>query len=224
LTAELQEQRLSCFTQARLYLVTDENLPFGELLDRLRIALAAGAQVVQFRAKGLSRGVFLERARVVQELCREHRALFIVNDYADVTVLLGADGLHLGQDDLPPPPARDIVGPAAIIGLSISTLSEARAAADEGIVDYLGVGATFPTDTKPDAEYGGLELLRTVRAELDLPLVAIGGITPERAPEVWAAGADLLAVVSAVFGAPDTAAAVGQLLASAPFSFGRRLG
>lgn len=216
LHTQVRAERLRRFSQARLYLVTDENLPRAELLDRLGFALQAGARVVQFRAKKLSRRDFLDRARDVQRLCREHRALFVVNDYADIAALLAADGLHLGQDDLLPGPAREIVGQDTILGLSISASAEARAVAQAGNVDYLGVGAMFPTDTKPDAEYGGLDLLRAVRTEVKLPLVAIGGITVERAPAVWQAGADLLAVVSAVFSAADPAAVVEALLESRP--------
>jgi thiamine-phosphate diphosphorylase len=103
-----------------------------------------------------------------------------------------------------------------LIGLSVSHLPEAIAARAEGVVDYLGVGAMFPTGTKPDAEYGGPELLRSVRAQSDVPLVAIGGITADNAALAWRAGADLVAVVSAVFSAKDPATAVRSLLAATP--------
>jgi thiamine-phosphate pyrophosphorylase len=213
---ERRSERLARLRAARLYLVTDDRLPLPELLDRLERALTAGARVVQFRAKSLEPAAFLRDAAEVQALCRRRGALFIVNDAADVAATLVADGLHLGQDDLPAAEARRLVGPDALVGLSVSAVEEARAAAREQVVDYLGVGAMYSTDTKPDAEYGGLALLSQVRAAVDLPLVAIGGITVGRAPEVWAAGADLVAVVSAVFGAPDPAVAVGQLLRSRP--------
>jgi thiamine-phosphate pyrophosphorylase len=202
--------------QARLYLVTDDRLPEQELLSRLRQALEADARVVQFRAKNLERRAFLEQAQAVQRLCREYSALFVVNDAVDVAALCQADGVHLGQEDLPPGLARQVVGPDPLIGLSISALEEARLAAGDPSVDYLGVGALFATPTKPDAEYGGPRLLRSVRAEVDLPLVAIGGITLERAAVAWQHGADLIAVVSAVFGASDPAAATRALLASKP--------
>ena len=100
------------------------------------------------------------------------------------------------------------------VGLSVSAVHEAREAAENDTADYLGVGAMYSTDTKSDAEYGGPELLRSVRNAVELPLVAIGGITLDRAGEVWSAGADLLAVVSAVFGAPDSGAAARALLQS----------
>jgi thiamine-phosphate pyrophosphorylase len=212
--AERRAERRERLRQARLYLVTDDRLPEPELLDRLRQALGAGARVVQFRAKALERREFLRQAERVQALCREVDALFIVNDAADVAALLEADGLHLGQEDLPAALARRLVGPEMLIGLSVSAVEEARVAQADPAVDYLGVGAMFPTGTKPDAEYGGPRLLRAVRATVDLPLVAIGGITAERAPAVWEAGADLIAVVAAVFAAPDPRAAVRALLAS----------
>jgi thiamine-phosphate pyrophosphorylase len=201
---------------AVLYLVTDDRLPAPELLERLDRALLAGVRVVQFRDKSLERGAFLQTATEVQGLCLRRGALFIVNDAADVAALLDADGLHLGQEDLPPGLARQLVGPDALIGLSVSAIEEARSAERDRQVDYLGVGAMYRTETKPDAEYGGCTLLRQVRTAVELPLVAIGGITVDRAPAVWAAGADLLAVVSAVFGAADPARAVIDLLSSRP--------
>ena len=212
--SEARAERSRRLRATGLYLVTDDRLAEDELLSRLAVSLAAGARVVQLRAKHLERGAFLRQARAVQALCREHGALFIVNDAADVAALCQADGLHLGQEDLPVKEARRLIGPDLLIGLSISALAEARLAAADPDVDYLGVGALFPTPTKPDAEYGGPQLLRAVRAELGLPLVAIGGITLERAPVAWQNGADLIAVVSAVFSAVDPAAATRALLAS----------
>jgi thiamine-phosphate pyrophosphorylase len=211
---EERAERLRRLREARLYLVTDDRLDERVLLDRLDAALGAGASVVQFRAKNIERRQFLERAERVQALCRQHKAIFIVNDAADVAALLGADGLHLGQEDLPASAARRLVSPDTLVGVSVSHLEEARIAAADPNVDHLGVGAVYPTHTKPTAEYGGLELLRAVRGAVALPLVAIGGITLERAPEVWAAGADLLAVVSAVFGSTQPADATLALLRS----------
>jgi thiamine-phosphate pyrophosphorylase len=208
--------RVRRLREAGLYLVTDDGLPQAQMLGCLRSALGAGARVVQLRAKGIERGELFRLAKQVQALCHEHQALFIVNDAADVAALLAADGLHLGQDDLPAEAARRLVPPDTLVGVSISTLEEARLAAKDSGVDYLGVGAMFATETKPNAEYGGLELLQAVRADVDLPLVAIGGITVDNAPAVWVAGADLVAVVSAVFSADDPAAATLALLGSKP--------
>jgi thiamine-phosphate pyrophosphorylase len=182
------------------------------MLSTLDAALQDGALVVQYRAKDLDRGPLYERASQVQQLCAARGALFIVNDAADVAALLEADGLHLGQSDLPPALARRLVGPDMLIGLSVSAVEEARRAAADPNVDYLGVGAMYSTETKADAEYGGPELLRAVRAAVDLPLVAIGGITVDNAAQVWEAGADLLAVVTAVSRAQDPAGAVAALI------------
>ena len=212
--SQIRAERLQRLRTARLYLVTDERLPQGDLMLRLEQALAAGVRVVQFRAKGLQRRDFLHHAAAAQAACLRHGALFIVNDATDVAALLGADGLHLGQQDLPAREARRLVGADVLLGVSVSTFPEAREAAEDEAVDYLGVGAMYSTDTKSDAEYGGPELLRSVRNAVELPLVAIGGITLDRAGEVWSAGADLLAVVSAVFGAPDSGAAARALLQS----------
>ena len=190
------------------------------MLGALEEALASGVSVVQFRAKNLERREFLRQAERVQGCCARLGALFIVNDAADVAALLGADGLHVGQKDLPAEAARRLVGPDALLGVSVSILDQAREAARRPVVDYLGVGAIFPTATKANAEYRGLELLRSVRAVVDLPLVAIGGITVERAPDVWRAGADLIAVVTAVFSSSEPGAAARALLASAPSQTG----
>lgn len=209
-----RQERVRRLREARLYIITDHRLPSLDLLGRLGRALDGGARAVQFRAKGLERRELLAQAADVQCLCQRYGALFIVNDAADVAALLAADGLHLGQDDLPPAEARRLVQPDMLVGLSISALDEAILASADPAIDYLGVGAMFPTDTKPDAEYGGLGLLRDVRRDVRLPLVAIGGITLERAPVVWQAGADLLAVVSAVFSAVDPAEAARSLLDS----------
>lgn len=203
--------RLERLLAGGLYLVTDDHLPWGAVEDRTRQALAAGVRVVQYRDKRASKRELLARGEVLAELCARFGALFLVNDHLDVALALRADGLHLGQDDFPADRARALLGPDVLLGLSVSALAEAKAARALG-VDYLGVGALFPTETKADAEYGGLELLRAVRREVDLPLVGIGGITLERVADVIASGADAVAVVSAVFGAPDAGDAAGRLL------------
>jgi thiamine-phosphate pyrophosphorylase len=211
---EKRSERLRRLRAARLYLVTDDQLEPAELLNRLGAALKAGARAVQFRAKGIDRRAFLAQARRVQALCHEHDALFIVNDAADVAALLGADGLHVGQDDLPAAEARRLIGWDMLLGLSVSRVEQAHRAAPDLAVDHLGVGAMYASPTKPSAGFGGLPLLRAVRAAVDFPLVAIGGISADRASEVFDAGADSLAVVSAVFSAPDPAAATRAFLAA----------
>jgi thiamine-phosphate pyrophosphorylase len=155
---------------------------------------------------------FLEQARLVQALCKEYGAAFVVNDHTDVALVLGADGLHLGQDDLPPVEARKIVGEEMAIGLSISYVPEATHASREGVIDYIGCGAVFPTSTKPDAEFGGLDLLREVRSILSVPILGIGGITVENLAKPLSAGADGVALVSAVYSQTQPKDAVERIL------------
>ncbi|MCC7104805.1 MAG: thiamine phosphate synthase [Chloroflexi bacterium] len=211
---EARPARRRRLERERLYLVTDDRLELPVLLERLGAALGAGARVVQFRNKRVERGRFLREAAAVQEACRSSDALFIVNDAVEVAMLLKADGVHIGQEDLPPAAVRSLVGDEMLIGLSVSYPWEAEAAAREGIVDYLGVGAMYTTGTKPAAEYGGLELLEEVRRQTRLPLVAIGGIDVELAAPVFERGADLVAVVSAVFSTAESGLAVKALLES----------
>src|SRR5439155_2706886 len=130
------------------------------LMQRLGQELGAGVDVVQWRAKRPGLRPALAQAERVRDLCSRHGALFIVNDRADLAAALGADGLHVGQDDLPAPLARRVIGDAALLGVSASLLDEARAVDRDPAIDYLGFGAMFPTPTKPDAEYAGPALLR----------------------------------------------------------------
>lgn len=209
-----RERVLAAIRETGLCLITDDRLEFDALLAATREALLGGVRLVQYRDKLAMRRTFLERARRVQALCAEFDAAFVVNDHTDVAAVLGADGLHLGQDDLPPEDARRIVGADIGIGLSISYAQEARDAAAAGVVDYIGCGAVFPTATKPDAEYGGLELLREVRGILGVPILGIGGINAENLAEPLHAGADGVALVSAVYGAERPSDAARNVLAS----------
>jgi thiamine-phosphate diphosphorylase len=147
-------------------------------------------------------------------MCVRSDVAFVVNDCADVATILKADGLHLGQDDLPPALARTLVGPEIAIGLSISYIPEAEDAAREGVVDYIGCGAVFATATKPDAEFGGPELLRAVRAILSVPILGIGGISAENLGMAFESGADGVALVSAVYGSDDPETAARRVLES----------
>ena len=201
-------------TSTGLYVVTDDRLDEQQLVQRLQAALDAGADIVQFRDKTRPRGAAYALARQVADRCRAAGALLIVNDYADLAVAVGADGVHVGQDDLPPEAARAVVGPERLIGLSSSYLEEVRAAAGDPTVDYLGFGALFPTGTKPDAEPAGPDLLARARQLSSVPIVGIGGVTAVNLGAAFAAGADAVAVVSAIFGAPDPGAATRELLAT----------
>ena len=212
--ASHRESLLRRMTKSGLYLVTDDHLEPDELLARLDAALGAGADVVQFRDKRDDRSAVAAVGRQVAERCRAAGALFIVNDDAELARDLDADGIHVGQDDAAPSEVRAIVGPNQIIGLSVSHLPEADAAAANPDVDYIGFGALFTTPTKPDAEPAGPEMLVEARRRVSFPIVGIGGITAGNLAAAFAAGADSVAVVSAVFSAPDPAAATRDLLAA----------
>jgi thiamine-phosphate pyrophosphorylase len=176
-------------------------------------ALAAGVRIVQLRHKAALGAALLAEARELTALCHAHDALLIVNDRADVALAAGADGVHVGQEDLPLAAARQVVGSDLLVGVSASYPEEAEAA-DRGGAAYLGFGAMYPTPTKPDAEYAGPAQLAAVKRRVRLPVVAIGGITAANAAEVLGAGADLIAVVGAVFGSEEPGAAVHALLAA----------
>lgn len=196
-----------------LYLIAGAGDTAGRpLLNAVRAAAAGGATVFQLREKDAPAGEFMARAREMRGLTRELGMLFIVNDRLDIALAAEADGVHLGQDDLPLAAARAIAGTGLIIGLSTHSLEQAVAAEKEG-ADYIGVGPVFPTSTKPDYRPVGLDLVRRVAEQVRIPFVAIGGINRQNTPDVLTAGARCLAVVRAVFGAPDINAATADLMA-----------
>jgi thiamine-phosphate pyrophosphorylase len=209
-----RRQLLDRLTRTGLYLITDDRLDEATLLDKLNAALAAGADVVQFRDKRSDRAAVEQTGRRVAEACRAAGALFIVNDDAELAAALDADGVHVGQDDAPPASARAIVGPTKLIGLSVSHLPEATAAENDPDVDHIGFGALFLTPTKPDAEPAGPDMLAEARTRYSAPIVGIGGITAANLAQAFAAGADSVAVVSAVFSATDPGQATRDLLAA----------
>lgn len=196
----------------RLYVVTDEGVMAGrDFLDAVAEAVAGGATCVQLREKILSTRDFVERARALKTLLAPLRVPLVINDRLDVALASEADGLHIGQSDMPFDLARKLLPEACFIGLSVETMADVEAVAGLD-VDYLGVSPLFATPTKTDTGTPwGLEGLRKLRGRTDLPLVAIGGISRANAAEVIAAGADGLAVVSAVFGAPSPRAAAREL-------------
>jgi thiamine-phosphate pyrophosphorylase len=195
-----------------LCLITDDRLALDALLDATRRAIEGGVRLVQYRDKSSMQRQFLDQASRLQELCAQNDVAFVINDRTDVAAILKADGLHLGQDDLPPALARTLVGHDTAIGLSISYVPEAEEAAREGVVDYIGCGAVFSTATKPDAEFGGPELLRAVRGILTVPMLGIGGITAENLAVPLQAGADGVALVSAVYRSAEPGASARQVL------------
>lgn len=186
---------------------------FGPGHERLcELALRGGVRVVQFRDKELDREAFVALGRRIFALCRRHGALFIVNDRVEEALEIGADGVHVGQRDMPVAEARAVLGEGAIVGLSVGSVEEAIAGERDG-ADYVAVSPVFDTATKPDAGGGlGLEMVRSVRRAVRVPVAAIGGITAERLAEVVAAGADLVAVVSAISRAEDPERAAAELV------------
>lgn len=196
---------------ARLYLVTPAIAP-----DRLRAALAAGVDVVQLRLKDAADDdAILREAAVVRAACTEAGALFVLNDRPDLVAAAGADGVHVGQDDVPVAQARVLVGPDRIVGLSTHSPEQLAAAAGaDGGVDYVGVGPVHATPTKPGRAAVGLDLVRHAAAHAALPWFAIGGIDVANAGAVRAAGATRIAVVRAITEAADPAAATRALRAA----------
>ena len=203
-----KEQRLRSM---RLYALLTEEHCRRAWFETAELVLAGGADVVQLREKQLEDSDLLRRALALRRLTERFSALFIVNDRPDVAVLSGADGVHLGQEDLPVEEVRRMVGPEMIIGLSTHTAEQAAAAEGRG-ADYVGVGPVFPTGTKGYAEGGGPELVSRLCSATELPTVAIGGITPESVRSVLQAGAQAVAVCAGLCGADDPAEAARAFL------------
>ncbi|MEE9936249.1 MAG: thiamine phosphate synthase [Deltaproteobacteria bacterium] len=195
-----------------IYLVTDRGLCGGRSLEEVvGAALRGGVAYVQLREKNLSTRLFVEEARAVKQLLASRGVPLIINDRLDVALACEADGVHIGQDDMPYETARRLLGPKAIIGLSVETWADVEAA-QKLDVDYLGVSPVFATPTKTDTrEPWGLDGLRQIQAANRHPLVAIGGINAANAKAVAEAGAPCLAVVSAICSADDPAAAAATL-------------
>ncbi len=197
-----------------LYVILDPEAARGRALpDLLEAVLAGGARIVQLRDKTRPMADLLPVARALRLRCRAAGALFIVNDRADLALAVDADGLHVGQDDLPAAAARRIVPRPMILGVSTHDPEQARQAVADG-ADYVAVGSMFPTATKVGFQLVGPALLRRVRPDVAVPLVAIGGITETNVGEVMAAGADAAAVISGVCGAPDPQAATARFLSA----------
>jgi thiamine-phosphate pyrophosphorylase len=197
-----------------LYLVTDRGLCLGRPLAQVvEQAVLGGVTCVQIREKDLSTREFVAEAEQIQALLAPRGVPLIINDRVDVALAVGAAGVHLGQSDLPCEIARRLLGPTAIIGLSVETWDDVERAAHQP-VDYLGVSPIFASPTKTDTKQPwGLPGLARVRAFTRLPLVAIGGLNRGNVAQVLAAGADGIAVVSALCSAPDPAEAAAELCA-----------
>ena len=185
-----------------------------ELLEQVACAAEGGATIIQLREKHLEDGALIEEARAFAALCRKKGVISIINDRADIAVAAGADGVHVGQDDLEAGRAREILGQDRILGVSAHNVEEALRAEAAG-ADYLGVGAAFQTGTKTDAKPISHALYREITRAVHIPVVAIGGITRENILELSGRGLSGAAVVSALFGVEDVRAAARKMRALA---------
>ncbi len=207
------EQRLACrgdragrLARAGLYVIVTASMGLRDWRDVIRDAIAGGAGIIQLREKGLEDGDLLARARDAAAICRDAGALFIVNDRPDIARLADADGVHLGQTDMPPADARRIVGPDRLIGLSTHNPDQLRTAI-AAAPDYIAVGPMFASSTKPQDHVPGVDLLKLAVRETRIPIVPIGGIDAGRADILRAAGATCVCVCSAVIAAGDVKSA-----------------
>ncbi len=194
-----------------LYAVTDRAwVGVQTLYEQVEDALRGGVTCVQLREKALSDEEFLKEAKEIHALCRRYGVPFIVNDNVDVAVACGAEGIHVGQEDMAAGDVRRRVGDGMILGVSVHTVEEAREAVASG-ADYLGLGAVFPTSTKTDVEQMPNETLRAICQAVDVPVVAIGGINRSNLGTLAGSGVDGAALVSAIFSASDIEAACREL-------------
>jgi thiamine-phosphate pyrophosphorylase len=198
---------------AGLYVILDRQFLAGR--DELEIAtqiIEGGAKVIQLRDKQSKKGEMLLVAQKLKGLCSQAGVLFIINDYLDLALAVAADGIHIGQEDLPLPVVRRELPIDKIVGCSVTTVSQATRAQDEG-ADYIAVGSVFPTATKKEAIVVGIDTLKKLKRTISIPVVAIGGINHNNVGEVVAAGADAIAAISAVLGEKDVKGAVQKLVA-----------
>ncbi|GAA0382962.1 thiamine phosphate synthase [Bacillus horti] len=200
------------FKEFHLYVITGEQFyPNKNYLDVIEQAILGGADIVQLREKNKSKKELLEMAKELKALTAKYNVPFIVNDHMDIALAVDADGIHLGQDDLPLEEARKILGPDKIIGISTHALEEALEAERNG-ADYIGVGPVFETKSKVDVvDPVGLEYVQEVVANTTIPFVAIGGIKQHNVQQVLDAGAKRICVISAIVGAEDVQEAARAL-------------
>lgn len=198
-----------------LYAVTDRAWTGKmSLYEQVEAALKNGATCVQLREKELNDETFLQEAMEIGKLCRSYRVPFIINDNVEIAVKCGADGIHVGQEDMVAADVRKRVGDDMIIGVSAHTVEEAVEAVNNG-ADYLGLGAVFNTSTKTDVDNMSAEMLRAICDAVEVPTVAIGGISAKNIAQLNGSGVDGVAVVSAIFAADNPGKATAELLALA---------
>jgi thiamine-phosphate pyrophosphorylase len=194
------------------YIITNADItPGRDHIQGAWEALQGGADVIQFREKNMDTGDMIRVCRIIQDLCRQYGAIFIVNDRVDVALAIDADGVHVGQQDMTADIARRLIGPQKILGVSAGNLERAKKAEADG-ADYVGVGMIFPAGLKKDLRAAkGVELLREVSQAVTVPVVAIGGIDHSNAALCIKAGAQGCAVITAVIGALDVRQATANL-------------
>jgi len=194
-----------------LYAVTDRTWLKGRsLADVVEEAIRAGVTFLQLREKNLDNVSFLKLAREIKSITDKYKIPYVINDNVEVAMASGADGVHVGQEDMDAQDVRRIIGPDKILGVSAQTVEQALLAEKKG-ADYIGVGSVFPTSTKLDAEAVSFETLKEICKAVSIPVVAIGGINKDNAMKLAGSGIDGIAVVSAIFAQEDITAAVKQL-------------
>ena len=197
-----------------LYAGTDRHwLNNRTLTDVVRESLEGGVTMLQLREKTLAEPAFLAEAKELQALCREYHVPFIVNDNVDIALAMDADGVHVGQSDMEALDVRAKLGPGKIVGVSAQTVEQALLAEKHG-ADYLGVGAVFPTGSKDDADDVSYDTLNAICQAVSIPVVAIGGINRDNVARLADSGICGVAVISAIYGAPDIRAAAQELKAA----------
>jgi thiamine-phosphate pyrophosphorylase len=198
------------FASVRLYVLITESICKRPWLEAAEQAIVGGADCLQLREKSLDGSEFLSRAHKFVDLCRRHNVISIINDRPDITLLSGADGVHVGQEDLPARQVRKLIGTQKILGVSTHHIEQAHQAVLDG-ADYIGVGPVFRSPTKPRDFLAGLDYARQVASEISIPAVAIAGITAENVDDVLATGIKAVAVTAAVVGCDDIAQATRKL-------------
>lgn len=194
-----------------LYAITDRHWLNGKTLySQVELALKGGATMIQIREKDLDENAFLKEAEQIQSLCAKYRVPFIVNDNVELAVKIGADGVHVGQSDMAAKDVRALIGKDKILGVSAQTVEQALEAQKCG-ADYLGTGAVFPTGSKNDAQVLGVQTLKEICSAVNIPVVAIGGISKDNIIELKKSGIAGVSVISAIFAQNDIVAATAEL-------------
>ncbi len=199
-----------------IYPIVGDTNPERDPVDLAQQVLGCGLPLIQLRLKSSPTGAFVKAATAIQALCVQYNAKLIINDRADIAKLIGAAGVHVGQDDLPPKTARDLLPAGAIIGYSTHNLDQLVKAAREEPLDYVAYGPIFPTESKVDPDpTQGIDALRAAASSSPLPLVAIGGISENNVAQVLKAGADTAAIIGAIGNAVDPVAATELMITAA---------